>query len=427
MKIMVVGSGGREYGLVWAAQRSAAVDEVIAVPGNAGMARLARCLPVKAEDIEGLVNLAKREQPQLVLIGPEAPLTLGITDRLQAEGIPAFGPSAAAARLEGSKIFAKEFMTKYKIPTAKYVVCRHSEEAIKTLDDFGFPVVIKADGLAAGKGVTVAQNRDEAVAAIENAMINKVFGEAGDRIVIEEFLQGEEASILAFADGKTIISLVASQDHKRIFDNDQGPNTGGMGAYAPAPVVTSALKEQIQKEILEPTIAGMNKEGTPYIGILYAGLMITNDGLKVIEFNCRFGDPETQVVLPLLTSDLVVTAQACLKQKLTPDLVSWSEEAAVCVVMAAPGYPGSYPRGVPISGIESAEALSDVMVWHAGTAMKDNQLVTSGGRVLNVIAKAGTLPEAVDKVYQAVEKISFAGAQYRKDIAFRALRRELKV
>ncbi len=423
MKIMVVGGGGREYGLVWAAKQSVGVSEVIAAPGNAGIAQIARCLPVAAEDIEGLVNLAKKERPKIVLIGPEIPLTLGLTDRLQAEGIAAFGPTAAAARLEGSKTFAKEFMTKYRIPTAKYAVCRHSLEASKALDEFGIPVVIKADGLAAGKGVTVAMTREEADKAIQKAMVDKVFGEAGDCVVIEEYLSGEEASILAFADGKTIIPLVGSQDHKRIFDNDQGPNTGGMGAYAPAPVVTPELKEKIQKEILEPTLSGMQEEGTPYRGILYAGLMITALGPKVIEFNCRFGDPETQVVLPLLTSDLIAAAQACLHENLTPELVRWSDEAVVCVVMAAPGYPGSYPKDLPITGIAEAEQDPDVMVWHAGTAEKDGQIVTSGGRILSVIAKAKDLKAAVDKVYQAAEKISFAGAQYRKDIAKLALAR----
>ncbi|MCK5241807.1 phosphoribosylamine--glycine ligase [bacterium] len=423
MKIMVVGGGGREYGLVWAAKQSVGVSEVIAAPGNAGIAQIARCLPVAAEDIEGLVNLAKKERPKIVLIGPEIPLTLGLTDRLQAEGIAAFGPTAAAARLEGSKTFAKEFMTKYRIPTAKYAVCRHSLEASKALDEFGIPVVIKADGLAAGKGVTVAMTREEADKAIQKAMVDKVFGEAGDCVVIEEYLSGEEASILAFADGKTIIPLVGSQDHKRIFDNDQGPNTGGMGAYAPAPVVTPELKEKIQKEILEPTLSGMQEEGTPYRGILYAGLMITALGPKVIEFNCRFGDPETQVILPLLTSDLIAAAQACLHENLTPELVRWSDEAVVCVVMAAPGYPGSYPKDLPITGIAEAEQDPDVMVWHAGTAEKDGQIVTSGGRILSVIAKAKDLKAAVDKVYQAAEKISFAGAQYRKDIAKLALAR----
>jgi phosphoribosylamine---glycine ligase len=423
MKIMVVGSGGREYGLAWAAKRSKGVSEVVVVPGNAGIAQIARCEPVSAEDIEGLVNFAKKENPKMVLIGPEVPLTLGLTDRLKAEGIAAFGPSAAAARLEGSKTFAKEFMSKYKIPTARYAVCRHITEATKALNEFGIPVVIKADGLAAGKGVTVAMTREEAENAIQDSMVKKVFGEAGDCVVVEEFLQGEEASILAFADGKTIVPLVASQDHKRIFDNDLGPNTGGMGAYAPAPVVTDALKDKIQKEILEPTLVGMQKEGYPYQGILYAGLIITEAGPKVIEFNCRFGDPETQAVLPLLSTDLIATAQACLQQKLTPELVGWTDEAAVCVVMAAPGYPGAYPKGLPITGIEEAEKDPDVMVWHAGTAQKDGQIVSSGGRVLGVIAKAKDLNAAVEKVYQATEKIKFEGAQYRKDIAHRALAR----
>ncbi|MCD4813275.1 phosphoribosylamine--glycine ligase [bacterium] len=423
MKILVVGGGGREYGLVWAAKKSKGVREVVAAPGNAGIAEIARCVDVPVDDIEGLVNLAKKERPYMVLIGPEVPLTLGLTDRLQAEGMAAFGPSASAARLEGSKTFAKEFMAKYNIPTAKYTVCTNAPDAVKALDDFGIPVVIKADGLAAGKGVTVALTREEAVRAIMDAMTEKIFGDAGERVVIEEYLEGEEASILAFCDGKTVVPVVAAQDHKRIFDNDEGPNTGGMGAYAPAPVVTDALKQQIQEEVLERTMVGMEKEGSPYKGILYAGLMITAQGPKVIEFNCRFGDPETQVVLPLLTVDLIQVAEACLRGKLTPDLVTWADAAAVCVVMSAPGYPGDYPKGLVISGIEEAEKMSDVMVWHAGTRRSNGDWVTSGGRVLGVISVDQTLSKAVEKVYQATEKIKFEGAHFRKDIAYRALTR----
>jgi len=426
VKILVVGSGGREYGLVWAARQSKLVSEVLAVPGNAGMAELARCIPVLPDDIEGLVQLACLERPDLVLIGPELPLSLGLTDRLAQEGIPAFGPTAEAARLESSKAFAKEFMDRHGIPTAKYQVCETPEAAEASLDAFGLPVVIKADGLAGGKGVTVAETREQAIKAIAAAMQEQVFGEAGKRVVIEECLQGEEASIQAFTDGRIVVPMVSAQDHKRINEGDQGPNTGGMGAYAPAPVITQELIERVKREILEPTIAGMAAEGRSYKGILYAGLIITAEGPKVIEFNCRFGDPETQVVLPLLRSDLIDTALACIQERFSPEQVDIKPGAAVCVVMAAPGYPGSYPKGLPISGLESARSIQDIMVWHAGTVLKEGQLVTDGGRVLNVIAVAPDIASAVKKVYAAAEKISFAGAHYRRDIAYRALKRDKK-
>lgn len=423
MKLLVVGSGGREYGLAWAARHSSRVTEILAAPGSPGMENLARICPVAADDIEGLIRLCRQEQPGLVMIGPEVPLTLGLADRLEAEGIPAFGPVAAAARLEGSKRFAKEFMLRHKIPTARYVVCTGLEEALQALNRFPIPVVIKADGLAAGKGVTVAFAREQAEDAVRAALQDKVFGAAGDQVVIEEYLEGEEASVLAFCDGRIAVPMVAAQDHKRIFDHDQGPNTGGMGAYAPAPVVTPDLLARVQKEVLDPVMAGMAQEGTPYRGVLYAGLMITADGPKVIEFNCRFGDPETQVVLPLMQSDLVEAAMACSQGRLRPELVKFKPEAAVCVVIAAPGYPGSYPKGAPIEGIPEAEKLSGVMVWHAGTGRQDGQWVTNGGRVLNVIATAATIAEAVQKAYAGCSKIVFSGAHYRKDIAHRALAR----
>jgi len=314
-------------------------------------------------------------------------------------------------------------MLRHKIPTARYVVCTRLEEALQALNRFPIPVVIKADGLAAGKGVTVAFAREQAEDAVRAALQDKVFGAAGDQVVIEEYLEGEEASVLAFCDGRIAVPMVAAQDHKRIFDHDQGPNTGGMGAYAPAPVVTPDLLARVQKEVLDPVMAGMAREGTPYRGVLYAGLMITADGPKVIEFNCRFGDPETQVVLPLMQSDLVEAAMACSQGRLRPELVQFKPEAAVCVVIAAPGYPGSYPKGAPIEGITEAEKFSGVMVWHAGTGRQDGQWVTNGGRVLNVIATAATIAEAVQKVYAGCSKIAFSGAHYRKDIAHRALAR----
>lgn len=423
MKVLVIGSGGREYGLVWAAQRSPVVSEVIVAPGNAGLARLARCLPIKIDDFEGLIKLAQQEQVGLVLVGPEIPLTGGLVDQMEAAGIAAFGPSKAAAQLEGSKRFAKAFMERHHIPTAAYQVVSDSASALACLDQFSLPVVIKADGLAAGKGVTVATTREEAEAAIKTIMDDKLFGAAGEQVVIEEFMEGEEASILAFADGRIVVPMVSAQDHKRINDGDCGPNTGGMGAYSPAPIITKAMEAEIKKIILDPVIRGMADEGMPYKGILYAGLMITEQGPKVVEFNCRFGDPETQVVLPLLDGDLVKLAQACRAGQLEPDMVSWKKQAAITVVMAAPGYPGAYPKGAVISGIEDAEKMDDVMVWHAGTAEQNGQVVTNGGRVLNVMALGEDIQAAREKVYQACNKIKFDGVHFRKDIGHRALKR----
>ncbi len=427
MKVLVVGGGGREAGLVWAAGRSPEATEILAAPGNAGIARQVRCVPVRAEDIEGLVQLARAERPDLVLIGPEAPLTLGLADRLASEKITAFGPSAAAARLEGSKAFAKDFMRRHQIPTAEYRVCTREAEALEAVEILGLPVVVKADGLAAGKGVTVAQTREEAVTAIQCCLLEKVFGEAGERVVIEECLQGEEASVLAFTDGRRVVPMLPAQDHKRIGDGDAGPNTGGMGAYAPAPVVTPEVLARVQREILEPVVLGLDAEDCPYRGVLYAGLMITPSGPRVIEFNCRFGDPETQVVLPLLETDFIPVALACAQGRLDLQDVRWARGAAVCVVMASGGYPGEYRKGVPISGLEAAERLPGVMVWHAGTALQDGKYVTAGGRVLNVIATAPDLAAAVERVYRAAEKIQFAGAHYRRDIGAKALPHSLRV
>jgi phosphoribosylamine--glycine ligase len=368
--------------------------------------------------------LAQAENVALVLVGPELPLTLGLVDRLSAVGIAAFGPSQGAAQLEGSKTFAKDFMQRQNIPTARYRVCRTQAEAEAAIQEFGIPVVIKADGLAAGKGVTVATERAQADEAIRQILVERIFGAAGSQLVIEECLVGEEASVLAFSDGETVVSMVAAQDHKRVFDDDRGPNTGGMGAYAPAPVVDEALMEQIQREVLEPTIKGMAAEGHPYKGVLYAGLMITAQGPKVIEYNCRFGDPETQVILPLLEGDLIEIALDCIHGRLDEDSIWWKTQAAVCVVMAAGGYPGTFAKGDAITGLEMAAAMPGVMVWHAATAVKDGVFVTAGGRVLSVIAEGDTIAQAVERVYAAAAKIHFAGAHYRKDIAARALRRQ---
>ena len=359
----------------------------------------------------------------MVLVGPELPLTLGLVDKLQSEGIAAFGPSRAAAQLEGSKTFAKEFMQRHHIPTARYRVCRTQAEAEAAIYELGIPVVVKADGLAAGKGVTVAATAEQALAAVKSCLADKIFGAAGEKLVIEECLVGEEASVLAFCDGKTVVPMLAAQDHKRVFDADQGPNTGGMGAYAPAPVVTEELLERIQREILEPTVQGMAAEGAPYQGVLYAGLMITAQGPKVIEYNCRFGDPETQVILPLLETDLVEIALACLAGSLDETAIWWKTMSAVCVVLAAGGYPGEYAQGQVISGLAAAQKDPGVMVWHAATASRDGHFITAGGRVLNVIAVGDNLQQAVERVYAATEKIHFDHVHYRRDIAARALKK----
>jgi len=423
MKVLIVGGGGREYGLAWAAKRSAQVSEVLVAPGNPGMASWARCVPLAVDDLDALVSLAKTEKVGLVLVGPELPLTLGLVDKLTAAGIPAFGPSRVAAQLEGSKTFAKDFMARHHIPTAGYRVCRTLAEAEAAIREFGIPVVIKADGLAAGKGVTVATSAEQALAAVKRCLNDKVFGAAGEQLVIEECLVGEEASVLAFCDGERVVPMLAAQDHKRVFDADQGPNTGGMGAYAPAPVVTEALLEQIQREVLEPTVAGMAAEGAPYKGVLYAGLMMTAQGPKVIEYNCRFGDPETQVILPLLETDLVGIALACVAGNLDETRIWWKTMSAVCVVLAAGGYPGEFINGQVISGLEAALKVPGVMVWHAATALRDGHFVTSGGRVLSVIAVGDDLPQAVERVYAAAQEIKFDHVHYRRDIAARALRR----
>ena len=341
----------------------------------------------------------------------------------KARGLTIFGPSAKAAEIEGSKIFSKELMEKYGVPTAFFKVCDNLADARAFVEEKGAPIVIKADGLAAGKGVVVAMTKDEALDALDDMMGHHKFGSAGNRVVIEEFMEGKEASLLAFTDGKTIVPMLAAQDHKRVNDGDQGPNTGGMGAYCPAPVMTAALKEKTVKEVLRPIVDALAKEGRPYSGCLYAGLMIKGDSVKVVEFNARFGDPETQVVLPLLQSDLAEIMAACAKGTLQPEMVEWSDKAAVCVVMASGGYPGSYKKGLPITGLKAAGAMEDVVVFHAGTREEDGKILTNGGRVLGVTAVAEDIPSAQQKAYDAVDKIHFEGAHFRQDIAWRALRR----
>ena len=423
MNILVIGSGGREHTLAWKLSQSPKATKLYAIPGNPGMAEVAECVGgISITDNEAVAAFAKEKQIDLAVVGPEVPLTNGLVDALNAVGIKAFGPTKLAAEIEGSKAFSKGLMKKYNIPTAKYEVFTDADAARAYIEQEGAPIVIKADGLAAGKGVIVAMTKEEALAAIADIMEDQEFGAAGSRVVIEEFMEGEEASLLCFTDGKTICPMISSQDHKRAYDGDKGPNTGGMGTYAPAPVMTKAMVDKAYETILVPTIKAMEQEGRLYKGCLYAGLMITADGPKVVEFNARFGDPETQVVLPLLESDLVDIMLACADGTLSAQDIKWSDGAAVCVVMASGGYPKSYQKGFVIDGLDDAKAAG-TEVFHAGTAEKDGQIVTAGGRVLGVVAKADDVKTAVDKAYAGVKKISFQDAFYRNDIAHRALER----
>ena len=423
MDILIIGSGGREHTLAWKLAQSKIVDKIYAVPGNPGMSDIAECISGNVEDNAGLVKLAVEKKVGLVVVGPEVPLTNGVVDEMVKVGILAFGPQKLAAQLEGSKSFSKRIMKKYNIPTAKYEVFTDADEAKAYIQKEGAPIVIKADGLAAGKGVIVAETLKQALNAIDEIMCDKAFGSAGNSVVVEEFMAGEEASVLAFTDGETIIPMIPSQDHKRAYDGDKGPNTGGMGTYAPAPVITADLMPRVQKEILEPTIKAMKQEGHEYKGCLYAGLMITEEGPKVVEFNARFGDPETQVVLPLLDSDLGEIMLACAKGTLAQTEIKWKNKSAVCVVMTAGGYPAKYNKGDEIKGLDRAQE-EGALVFHAGTAKKDEKIVTNGGRVLGVVALGEDIKTAVEKVYEDVKLIDFADVYYRKDIAHRAFNRK---
>ena len=425
MNILVIGGGGREHTLAWKLSQSPKAEKLYAIPGNPGMAEIAECITdISIEDNAAMVCFAQKKHIDLVVVGPEVPLANGAVDAFTAAGIKAFGPTKCAAEIEGSKAFSKGIMKKYGIPTAKYEVFTEADQARAYIKREGAPIVIKADGLAAGKGVIVAMTLDEALAAVDEIMEDQAFGKAGSRVVIEEFMEGEEVSILAFTDGFTIDPMVSSQDHKCAYDGDKGPNTGGMGTYAPAPVATSEVVATVQKTILEPVIAAMAKEGRTYKGCLYAGLMITAEGPKVVEFNARFGDPETQVVLPLLESDLVDVMLACIDGNLAAQDIVWNHGAAVCVVMASGGYPKAYKKGMPITGLAEAKQAGN-LVFHAGTAEKDGAIVTAGGRVLGVVAKAENIKAAVTKAYDGVKMIDFKDAHYRKDIAHRALERIL--
>ena len=419
MNVLLIGGGGREHALAWKISQSSLLEKFFAIPGSPGIKNFAECVEnISIEDNAALVDFAKANAIDLVVIGPEAPLVNGLTDSLKAAGIKAFGPNKDAAQIEGSKIFAKRLMKKYKIPTAEFEVFDNLDAARDYIRKKGAPIVIKADGLAAGKGVIVAQNLDEALNAVDEM---KNFGAAGSKIVVEEFMDGEEASVLALTDGEKILPMIAAQDHKRVDDGDKGLNTGGMGAYAPAPIVNQKIAAQVEEKILKPTIAALKAEGIIYRGCLYAGLMIQNGEPKVVEFNCRFGDPETQVVLPLLEDDLLELMNACAEGNLSAEKLSWSKDSAVCVILASGGYPKSYKKNLPIDGITKAKSLG-AMIFHAGTRFLNDELVTSGGRVLGVTVTAPTLREAVDKVYRCVKVINFDNMHYRHDIAARALK-----
>lgn len=419
MKVLVVGGGGREHTLVWKLKKSPRVDKIYCAPGNGGIARDAECIPIAAEDIQGLAEFAERERIDLTVVGPEVPLVAGIGDLFASRGLKLFGPRGRAALLEGSKVFAKEVMAKYGVATAAYAVFQDTSKALNYVRELGGSCVVKADGLAAGKGVIIAKNTAEAEDAVKLVMEERAFGEAGKSVVVEELLEGEEVSVLAFTDGKTIKPLAASQDHKRVYNGDKGPNTGGMGAYSPPPVYTRDLHARVCREVLEPVIYGLAADGIQYKGVIYAGLMLTKKGPYVLEFNCRFGDPETQVVIPRLKTDLVDVMEAVVDERLDDVQLEWEPRAAVCVVMASGGYPGSYVKGKVITGLD--ELPPEVLDFHAGTALSGEQLVTSGGRVLGITGFGVTIEEAVQSAYAGVEKIHFEGVHYRRDIAYRAL------
>ena len=422
MRVLVVGGGGREHALVWKLAQSPLVSELFAAPGNAGMEEAATCLPVRAEDVDGLLRIVAEQAIDFTVVGPEAPLVAGLVDTLAERGYPAFGPTAEAARIEGSKVWAKDLCLRHGIPAGRAEAFDDVTRAVMFLDALEPPYVVKADGLAAGKGVVVATSRQEAAQAIEASMVDRAFGAAGDRVLIEEFLEGREVSALALTDGETVVPLVLAQDFKRVGDGDAGLNTGGMGAYSPVPFVDEATERRIRREVLEPAIRALRDEGVEYRGVLYAGLMLTDEGPKVLEFNCRFGDPETQAIIPRLRSDLAEAALATAEGRLAEADLDWTSEACVTVVLASGGYPGAYETGFPISGLESATKLDGVTVFHAGTARGDGRVVTAGGRVLDVSAVGHDLAAARERAYEASALIDFDGKHHRTDIAMEVAR-----
>jgi len=423
MKVLVIGGGGREHALVWKIAQSPLVERVYCIPGNPGIAKLAECKNVMS--ILQFANLALGGLTNLIVVGPEEPLANGIVDQFESQGFRIFGPSKLATEIESSKAFSKEFMRRHGIPTADGDIFDNPEEAIAYIKKVGAPIVVKADGLAKGKGAFPCRDLQKALDAVKTIMVTKEFGDAGNRVIVEEFMEGEEASFIAFTDGKTVLPMASAQDHKPLYEygGDIGPNTGGMGAYSPAPVVTDEVHKLIMETIMEPAIKGMAAEGRPYKGVLYAGLMIADGKPRVVEFNARFGDPETQAVLPRMKSDIVPIMQACIDGTLDKMQIEWTNNSAVCVVMASGGYPGSYEKGKVISGLEAAGAMEKVVVFHAGTARKGNDIITNGGRVLGVTALGSTVKDAIDRAYEAVAKISFEGAYFRKDIGYRVLNR----
>jgi phosphoribosylamine--glycine ligase len=422
MRILVIGSGGREHALVWKIAQSRLVEKIFCAPGNGGIADLAECIDVRTEDIQNLLRFVKKEKIDLTVVGPEAALAAGIVDEFINYKLKVFGPQKKAAALESSKVFAKELMAKYNVPTANFKVFDNADSAERHIESIGAPCVIKADGLAAGKGVVVAKTVDEAKAAIKSMMREKIFGTAGNKVIIEECLEGQEASILVFTDSKNLTPLASSQDHKRVFDGDTGPNTGGMGAYSPAPAVTQQLFAEILGKVIYRTIDGLAKEGIMYRGVLYAGIMLTKEGPKTLEFNVRFGDPETQAILPRLQSDIVEVMLTVCTDKLSRfKALTWDSRACVCVVAASKGYPGEYEKGKEISGLEEAAKMNDVVVFHAGTKKLTGKYITNGGRVLGVTGLGNTIKEAIETTYEAVEKISFEGMHYRRDIGRKAM------
>ena len=421
MRILVIGGGGREHALVWKLRQSPRVSKIYAAPGNAGIAESAECADISVTDVRLLAGFAERHAVDLTVVGPELPPTLGVVDEFERRGLPTFGPRREAAVLEGSKVFAKRFMKRHGIPTGYYQTFGDAEDARRFIRDVGAPIVVKADGLAAGKGVVVCHTVEEAMGAIALMMESHAFGDAGAQIVVEEFLQGEEASVLAVTDGTTVVPLPAAQDHKAALDQDRGPNTGGMGAYSPAPVVTEDVRQKVVDRILAPTVKGMAAEGRPYRGILYAGLMIHGGEPRALEFNARFGDPEAQAILVRMASDLVPVLEATIEERLDEVEITWRPDPAVCVVLAAAGYPGGFERGKPIEGLAAAGRLDQVVVFHAGTALREGQVVTAGGRVLGVTGWDATLAGAIQRAYGAVGLIRWDGMHFRTDIGRKAL------
>lgn len=417
MKILIVGSGGREHTIAWKLSKEKKVSRIYCAPGNPGIGKLADIVDIEVNEIDKLVGFAKKENIDLTIVGPEVPLVLGISDKFEENGLKIFGPNKKCALLEGSKAFSKEFMIRHNIPTAKYMEFTDINLAKENVEIYGYPVVIKADGLAAGKGVVIVNDKNEALSTLEEMMKDKKFGEAGDKIVIEEFLEGIETSILTFVDGETIVPMVSAKDHKNIFDNDKGPNTGGMGTYSPSLIYDEKLENEVRETILNPIIDGIKKDKLDYKGVLFIGLMITKEGPKVLEFNVRFGDPETQVVLTRLETDLVDIIDGILNNRLKYINIKWSENKTVCVVLTSKGYPESYEKGIVINGLEDVD--NDIILFHSGTKLVDKDIVTNGGRVIGVTAIGSTLEEATEKAYKNVEKVKFEGMHYRKDIGVR--------